>query len=225
MTKSVIAEGKTSNEAINNGLKQLGCKLEDVDVKVLENEDKKVFFSILDPRVVKVELTLKEGKEIKRDREFKPASEEDIKKATEMVENFMNEFVKPFDQVVYEMKVKDGGIFINISGKNCSRFIGYRGETINALQTILKSVANKETDELVRVLVDVCRYKRKREDTLNQLAKKLEGSVSRNKRKIILEPMNAYERKIIHTALQNSKVVTTYSIGEEPKRKVVVDIK
>lgn len=230
MGKSVVAEGKTSNEAIQKGLKELGCKLEEVDVKVLENEDKKVFFSILDPRVVKVELTIKDGV-IKKsskpgvDNYSKRVSDEDVKTTQELVTEFLDFFTKEYGNIEYNITEKDKTIFVDIDGENASKLIGYRGENINAIQTILGAIANKKTENRVRIIVDVCNYKDKREEALKELANKLERTVKKTGKRVVLEPMNAYERKIIHLTLQDSKFVQTHSIGEEPRRKVVVEKK
>ena len=230
MGKSVVAEGKTSNEAIQKGLKELGCKLEEVDVKVLENEDKKVFFSILDPRVVKVELTIKDGVAKKNskpgvDNYSKRVSDEDVKTTKDLAIEFLDFFIKEYGNIEYNITEKDKTLFVNIDGENASKLIGYRGENINAIQTILGAIANKKTESRVRIIVDVCNYKDKREESLKELAKKLERTVKKTGKRVVLEPMNAYERKIIHLALQDSKFVQTHSIGEEPRRKVVVEKK
>lgn len=225
MEKSIIAEGKTSNEAIQNGLKKLGCKLEDVDVKVLENEDKKVFFSILDPRVVKVELKLKETNIKKEDNYEETVNSDDIEECKSKVEIFLKEFCEKFGDVTFDITEKNKVLYISINGNESSKLIGYRGEVINSLQVILASIGNKKCENRVKIILDVCDYKNKREETLKNLAKKLERTVNRTGKKIVLEPMNAYERKVLHMALQNSKTVTTYSIGEEPHRKIVVDKK
>ena len=227
--KSIIAEGKTSNEAIENGLKELGCTKQDVDIKILENEDKRSFYSILAPRVVKVELTLKENveKNIEKtiiNKEEKILSDENYELAKKDLVKFLDSFSKIYN-LEYEINKNNNLIEINITGENSSKLIGYRGDIINSLQTILSAIANKNTNERVRLSLDICDYKSKRENTLKELAKKLEKTVLRTKRKVVLEPMTAYERKILHTELQNSKNVTTYSIGEEPYRKLVVDLK
>jgi len=225
MEKTVIAEGKTSNEAINNGLKKLGCKLEDVEVKVLENEDKKVFFSILDPRVVKVQLTMKENNS-SRNKEFEySATTEDVNNATKDLKAFLDQYCNSYNNIEYKIEENEKILFISIDGEEASKMIGYRGETISAMQTILSVIGNKNTENRVRIILDVCGYKEKREETLQQLAIKLEKTVKRTGKRIVLEPMNGYERKIIHTALQNSEYVTTHSTGEEPRRKVVVERK
>ena len=137
----------------------------------------------------------------------------------------MDDFVKVFKDIDYEINKNNNLIEINITGENSSKLIGYRGDIINSLQTILTAIANKDVNDRVRISLDICDYKSKRENTLKELAKKLEKTVLRTKRKVVLEPMTAYERKILHTELQNSKNITTYSIGEEPHRKLVVDLK
>ncbi len=228
--KSIIAEGKTSNEAIENGLRELGCTKQDVDIKILENEEKRSFYSILAPRIVKVELTLKENveKNIEKtiiNKEEKILSDENYELAKKDLLKFLDSFSKIYDGLEYEINKDNNLVEIKITGENSSKLIGYRGDIINSLQTVLSAIANKNTDERVRLSLDICDYKSKRENTLKELAKKLEKTVLRTKRKVVLEPMTAYERKILHTELQNSKNVTTYSIGEEPHRKLVVDLK
>lgn len=234
MSKSVVCEGRTSSEAIEKGLKELGCKMDDVNIKILENEEKKIFFSILDPRVVKVELTLKS----KNNNNFETQSDE-ISKKNEIVVNqdellscenniktFLNEFSKEFGEITYNVKNdKKDIIFVNIDGKDSFKLIGYRGDCLNALQSILSSIGNKGIKDRIKVFLNINNYKDRREESLNELAKKIEKTVCKTKKRVVLEPMNSYDRKIIHSALQNSESVKTYSIGEEPNRKVVVDLK
>lgn len=227
MGKTIIVEGKTSTDAIEKGLRELKCRKNDVDIKILESEDKRSFFSILEPRVVKVELTVKEGKENHdyHDKEYKEPSDEDVNNCQNNIETFLKEFTSAVKNLEYKINVQNKEINVELLGEKSSDLIGYRGDTINAMQTILSSIGNKNTLVRVRVLLDIANYKEKREETLKELARKLEKTVKRNGKKIILEPMNSYERKIIHTELQNSEYVTTYSIGEEPRRKVVIEKK
>lgn len=226
MAKSIICEGKTSTEAIEKGLKELGCKKDDVEIKVIE-ENKKALFSILDERIVKVELTLKENavKEDKPEKVKKIASEEEMKAGREKVEVFLNSFKELFGNIDYSIEEKDGMLYIEITGENASKLIGYRGDTINSLQNILFAIANAENTNKVKISINIENYKEKREKTLTGLAKKIENQVKKTGRRVVLEPMTAYDRKIVHTALQDSKYVTTYSIGEEPRRKLVVETK
>lgn len=228
MPKSIISEGRTTNEAINNGLKELNCKEEDVEIKVLENEDKKAFFSILDPRVVKVELTLKEGRDDEKKRhpiEKRAPSSEDVEEFKKSADDFLKKFSEAYKNINYTITDCDDGVNIVIAGDDASKLIGHRGDTINALQTIISSIGNRNTKIKVRAFLDIEGYREKREETLKELAVKLEKTVRRTGKKVILEPMSAYERKVIHTKLQDSKYVTTYSIGEEPRRKVVIEKK
>lgn len=230
MEKSIISEGKTTNEAIENGLKKLNVSKNMVDIKVLENEEKRSFFSILAPRVVKVELTLKEKKEdnknIKKERKEIILSEEEQEKAKKNVESFLNDFLEKVSKnatVLIEKTVT--GLNVSIQNKDLGFLIGYRGETLYAFQNILSSVAGKGIENRVRVILDIEGYKEKREKSLEDLADKLAKTVMKTKRSVTLEPMQAYERKIIHSRLQNHEVVTTRSIGEEPKRKIVIELK
>lgn len=226
MAKSIISEGKTSTEAIENGLKQLGCKEEDVNIKILENKDKRAFFNILDPRIVKVELTFKENTNKNyTEKEKRVCSKEDIEESKKSLNKFLNEFTKIYGNINFSILEIDNRININIDGEDSSKLIGYRGEVVNSLQNIFSAIGNKNTSSRVPISLDICEYRGKREKTLIELANKLEKTVVRTGKKVILEPMTAYERKVIHTALQNSNKVTTYSIGEEPHRKIVVEKK
>ena len=226
--KTYIFEGKTTNEAIEIGLKQLNLPKSRVEIKVLENEDKRSLFSILTPRVVKVEMKIKDEKEeIVKRKENKSVeiSKEEIKEVKEKVEEFLKEFIKNLkdESIKYDIKEENKQILIDIDGNDVGFLIGYRGETLNSLQTIITNIANKSGK--VKVLVNVAGYRQKREKDLQVLAGKIASSVIKTKKKITLEPMSAFERKIIHTKLQENDKVKTYSIGEEPYRKVVVELK
>ena len=230
MDRSIISEGKTTNEAIENGLKKLNVSKNMVDIKVLENEEKRSFFSILSPRVVKVQLTIKESvQEINPEKKEKKEIElsiEEQEKARNNIEKFLKEFLdKVQKNAKYTIETSKTGINIDIEDENIGFLIGYRGETLYAFQNILTAVASKGIENRVRVILDIEGYKAKRVKALEELAEKLEKTVIKNKKSITLEPMQAYERKIIHTKLQNSDLVETRSIGEEPRRKVVISLK
>ena len=233
MPKSIIAQGKTTNEAISNGLKELNVSRDRVNIKVLE-EEKRSFFSILAPRVVKVEITLKEDEERKiysSRHQFKPrefnVSEEEIAKVEQKVTKFLEEFIKGFDNLTYNIDIDKEKAFINvkIDGEDARVLIGYRGEVLNALQVILNSLTNQESHSRVKVILNVSNYKEKREQSLIEIADKISKTVYKTGKTITLEPMMAYERKIIHTRLQSNNRVSTYSVGEEPYRKVVISKK
>lgn len=218
MQNSIISEGKTTNEAIENGLKKLGVTKKDVEIKVLE-EEKKSFFDILAPRIVKVELILKEGK--KEHREVK-VGEKDIEETVNKTKDFLNDLKKELGNIEYAIEIKEDIIYIKIEGEKAADLIGYRGETLESIQNIISAIANKETSARVKIIVDILNYKEKRRNSLEILAKKVEKTVIKSGKPYRLEPMNAYERKIIHTALQESSEVTTNSVGEEPYRRVIV---
>ena len=114
---------------------------------------------------------------------------------------------------------------IDLSGDEMGVLIGKRGQTLDSLQYLVSLVVNKEVDDYVRVKVDTENYRQRRKETLENLAKNIAYKVKRTKRPVSLEPMNPYERRIIHSALQNDKYITTYSEGEEPFRRVVVTLK
>ncbi len=229
MSKSIIAEGKTTNEAIEKGLKELNISKNMVDIKVLENEEKRSFFSILAPRIVKVQLTVKEEKNNnseKKDKKEIELSVEEQEIAEKNIEKFLKEFLdKVQKDAKYSIEKTPTGLKVNINNENLGFLIGYRGETLYAMQNILSSIASKGIENRVRVILDIEGYKEKREKALEDLAEKLEKTVIKTKKSVTLEPMQAYERKIIHTKLQNSEKVETRSIGEEPRRRVVISLK
>ena len=226
MGKSIISEGKTTNEAIEKGLKELKLPRDMVEIKVLENEDKRSFFSILAPRVVKVEMTVKENKTEKKVKKDIHMSDEEQDKATENLENFLKEFVKVLpENTEYSIEKTDKAIKVNLFNKDLGYLIGYRGETLYALQNILSAVASKGIKGKIRVILDIEGYKAKREKTLEDLAEKVAKTVIKTRKPVKLEPMQAYERKIIHSKLQGNNKVETVSVGEEPHRRIVISLK
>lgn len=229
METTKIFEGKTSTEAIEKGLKELKASKKDVEIKILEDEEKKSFFSILTPRVVKVEMTLKEKKtgEIQTTIKNKEISKENIEKAQKQIEKFLKEFIKNVGKEVdYQIKQQDGNtIYVEIKGEDSKFLIGYRGETLNALQTILIAIAGKNITEKIHVNVDILGYREKRKKVLEDLAQRVASGVIKNRKSVTLEPMTAYERKIIHTKLQDNEKVKTESIGEGEHRRVVVSLR
>ena len=225
---SIISEGKTTNEAIENGLKRLNASKKDVDIKVIE-EEKRSFFSILAPKVVKVEMTLKTSKKentVKKEEHKEISlSDEEFKKVKENITNFLNKFLEQVkEKITYEVSLNNGIIEVSMFGEKAGFLIGYRGEALYAMQTLLTSVANKGIDSRIILRLDIENYKEKRIKTLEKLAKRTAETVIRTGRTITLEPMQAYERKIIHSALQDNKKVSTDSTGVEPRRRVVISL-
>ena len=232
MPKTIISEGKTTNEAIEKGLKELNVSRKMVDIKVLDNDDKRSFFSILTPRVVKIEMTLREDIELKEEKTvIKPKkeinlSEEEQEKASKNIEEFLKELQKELpEDTEYSIKKDKTAIYVEINSPNLGFLIGYRGETLYAFQNILSAIAGKGLENRVRVILDVEGYKSKRQKTLEDLAEKVARTVIKTRKPIKLEPMQAYERKIIHSKLQKNNKVETNSIGEEPYRRIVISLK
>ena len=229
MSKKIVTQGNTTNEAIEKGLKELNATREMVDIKILE-EEKRSFFSILAPRIVKVELTLKDeiedNKEPKKVKKEIHLSKDDQQKAHDNLNNFLEEFVKKMpENTKYDIKDAEDYMYVYLENENLGFLIGYRGETLYALQNILSAIAGKGINNKVRVILDIEGYKEKREKTLEDLADKMAKTVVKYKKPVTLEPMQAYERKIIHSRLQENSRVETKSIGEEPHRRIVISLK
>ena len=222
-----IFEGRTTNEAIEKGLKELNVSKKQVEIKVLESEDKRSFFNIWTPRVVKVELIVKEENHVNEKKERAEVSEESENMAEGNVKNFLDDFISklPTNDLKYEIKRDKSDLLVNITGEDTGYLIGYRGNVLNSIQVILNNIANKGINERVRILLNIGGYKEKREKDLKELADKIAGTVIRKRKAITLEPMSSYERKIIHSRLQENTKVETHSIGEEPNRRIVVSLK
>ena len=143
------------------------------------------------------------------------------------IKKFLDEFISklPSDDLSFTVEEEENTIKVNIDGKDTGYLIGYRGEVLNSIQTVVSNIASKSNKEKIRVLVNIGGFREKREKDLQNLATKIAGTVIKTRKDITLEPMSAYERKIIHTKLQENDKVKTYSIGEEPYRKVVVTLK
>lgn len=143
------------------------------------------------------------------------------------VEEFLKNTLKAMNmEVEIQSEIdSDGALSVNMSGDHMGILIGKRGQTLDALQYLANRVANKHQDGYVRVKLDTENYRARREETLRHLAKNIAHKVKRTRRPVALEPMNPYERRIIHSSLQSDPYVTTHSEGEEPYRKVVVTLK
>ena len=199
----------------------------------------------VEPKKVEAVQPQKAAAEKKADEPQKAAFEkavekevkEEVKKETKLVEvqpqtikaveDFLKNTMKAMDMEV-ELKTEidqDGALCVDMSGEHMGILIGKRGQTLDSLQYLANRVANKHQEGYVRVKLDTENYRARREETLKHLAKNIAHKVKRNRRPVALEPMNPYERRIIHSALQNDPYVTTHSEGEEPYRKVVVTLK
>ncbi|SHE39844.1 RNA-binding cell elongation regulator Jag/EloR [Alkalibacter saccharofermentans] len=204
--KTVVAKGKSIEEAINNALTELNATREQVETKVLELPSNGIM-GIFGVKSAKVEVTMKD--------DF-------IEKAKLFLEQIFEKFGI---EATCRIELNQRNLNITLEGEDMGILIGRRGQTLDSIQYLTSLVVNKSSDEYIRVVIDTENYREKREDTLKDLAFKLAKKVEKNNSKVVLEPMNPYERRIIHSTLQNHEVVYTYSEGEEPFRKVVIDLK
>ena len=187
---------------------------------------------------VKTETKNEFKKEHKKEKDFKKAPKKEVREETELAkvepatieacEKFVEDVLNAMN--MEEVKVtstvdEEGALSITMEGKNRGILIGKRGQTLDSLQYLTNRVANKMQDGYVRVKLDTEDYRRRRKETLENLAKNIASKVKRTRRTVALEPMNPYERRIIHSALQSDPAVSTHSEGEEPYRHVVVKLK
>lgn len=187
---------------------------------------------------VKTETKNEFKKEHKKEKDFKKAPKKEVREETELAkvepatieacEKFVEDVLNAMN--MEEVKVtstvdEEGALSITMEGKNMGILIGKRGQTLDSLQYIISLVVNKESDSYIRIKVDTENYRERRKATLENLAKNLAYKVKRTRRPVSLEPMNPYERRVIHSVLQNDRYVETHSEGEEPYRKVVITLK
>jgi spoIIIJ-associated protein len=210
--------GKTVDEAIENGLKTLGLTREQVDVRVLEEGKKKLFGSIK----ARVEMAAPESEQAQ---EEQTAAEEQSAAQTdgERTVVFLEGLFKLLNITACTELVSEGDkVEINVTAANSNAVIGKHGGMLDAIQTLAGAVANTGRDDYKRVVVDCENYRENRENTLNKLANNLAQKAQNLQRKIMLEPMNPYERRIIHSALSNVEGIKTESEGKEPNRYIVI---
>lgn len=214
-------------------------KEEKVEEPVVEEpvkaEQKKV--ETVQPQKAAAEKKADEPQKVAFEKVVEKEVKEEVKKETklvevqpqtiEAVEDFLKNTMKAMDMEV-ELKTEidqDGALCVDMSGEHMGILIGKRGQTLDSLQYLANRVANKHQEGYVRVKLDTENYRARREETLRHLAKNIAHKVKRNRRPVALEPMNPYERRIIHSALQSDPYVMTHSEGEEPFRKVVITLK
>ena len=213
MIKKVTEQvGKTIEEAIRKGLEELKVSRDDVKIEVLEEPSNGGVLGILSAKLAKVRLTV----------DKKISDEQAQKTIGKLDEILKNIFAITKEQVNYEIKRNENQINLVIKGDEMKHLIGYKGKTIEAFQSLLNSMLQREDEEYAKVFVEINDYKKKKEEKLRKLANKMAANCVKFRRPIILEPMSAYERLIIHRELADRTDVETESIGEEPKRRVVI---
>lgn len=206
----IEVSAKTVNEAITEACRKLSVTSDRLDYQVIE-EGSSGFLGIGSrPAVIKAAVKIEE------------VSAEDAAK------NFLNDVFEAMKMdvvidVAYNEEEKS--MDIELSGEEMGVLIGKRGQTLDSLQYLVSLVVNKEMEEYIRVKVDTENYRQRRKETLENLAKNIAYKVKKTKRPVSLEPMNPYERRIIHSTLQNDRYISTHSEGDEPFRRVVVTYK
>lgn len=208
MAVQIEKTGKTIEEAQNAALLELGVPADMVTFETLE-EPSKGFFGMFGSKPAKIRATV---------RELTPV---------EKAEKFLQEiFAAMKMDVQIEIQEQEDGNVFNLIGENLGILIGKHGQTLDSLQYLSNLTANRGlTEEKVRIILDIENYRLRREETLRRLALRLAEKVRRTGERIVLEPMNRHERKIIHMALQDNYKISTYSAGDEPSRKVVIELK
>ena len=206
--KFVEIIGKTKEEAIQKAVDQLGTPVEDLEIEVLE-EGSKGLFGFLGSKDFKIKATV-------------------IVKDT--VETRILSFLNGLFEVMnigadIKIDMNSDSAKVSVIGDSAGQLIGRRGESLDALQMILSLAVNKTPGEYVKIMLDIEDYRSKREESLVRYANKMARTAAKQRKNIKLEPMNPYERRIVHSALQSDTYVTTYSEGEEPYRKVVIAVK
>lgn len=198
---------KTVDEALTNAMLELSTTIDNLEYEVIEKETSG-FLGIF-------------GKPAKIRYRLKMSTEYTAKKFLEDVFHAMG--LNASCEVTFD--TENSTIDINVDGDEMGVLIGKRGQTLDSLQYLISLVVNKNSEDYIKVKLDTENYRARRKETLENLAKNIAFKVKRTRKPVSLEPMNPYERRIIHSALQNDKFVETYSEGEEPYRKVVVNIK
>ncbi|MCI6858120.1 MAG: protein jag [Eubacterium sp.] len=201
-------KAKTVEDAITAATLDLGMSSDQLDWDVID-EGSRGFLGIFNGKPAVIRVTLK-------------------KSLLERTQEFCEELfsaMKVETKVDIDFKEEDNVMDIDLSGSDMGILIGKRGQTLDALQYLISLFVNRESDAYIRVKLDTENYRERRKVTLEKLAKKIAYTVKRTKKPVALEPMNPYERRVIHSALQNDKFVCTKSEGEEPYRKVVIMLK
>ena len=230
MIKTLEKTARTEDEAIAAALAELGMDRDDVSVEIVERA-KSGFLGIgASPAVIRVSYEVPDPVEEKTP-VARPAAEPVQAAATEeenpdfaAVRQFLSGLLERMGvKAQIEISTREnGGINVNLSGNGMGAIIGRRGETLDAIQHLTNYAVNRGSEKHLHISVDAENYRSKREESLTRLAEKMAEKAIKYKRSMALEPMNSYERHVIHTALQNYEGVTTSSTGVEPNRRVVV---
>ena len=202
----ITKSGKTVDDALQEALKELHASKDEVEVTVID-EGARGFLGMFGAKDAVIQVVKK----------FNPEK---------IAVTFLQEMFQAMGiQVSIETQLKDKQLSIELSGEEMGVLIGKRGQTLDSLQYLVSLVVNKGNSPYDSILLDTENYRQRRKETLESLAYNLAKKVKQTKKNVVLEPMNPYERRIIHSSLQNDRYVTTYSEGEDPYRNVVITLK
>ena len=222
-------KAKTVDEAVTAASVALGITSDELDYEVIEKGSSGFLGIGAKQAVIRARKKEEEAEEVgtygTTSEKKSSVSNAEILKNTD---EYLAKLFKAMDietEVTIDFDEENNNMDINLEGSEMGILIGKRGQTLDALQYLISLFVNKESEAYVRVKLDTENYRARRKDTLENLAKNIAFKVKRSRRSVTLEPMNPYERRIIHSALQNDKYVATRSEGEEPYRKVVVYLK
>jgi spoIIIJ-associated protein len=203
---AVIRTGRSVHEVVELALIELDVTREDIEIEVIEQESKGIL-GIFGVKEAKVQITIKED-------------------AHRLAKEFLIGLLEKMGiESTVEVKLEDNVVYLDIAGKNMAIIIGKRGQTLDSLQYLVSLYINRKREQYMRVVLDTEDYRNRRKKTLEKLAHRMADKAKRMRKDIILEPMNPYERRIIHSALQGNRFVSTKSDGEEPNRRVIIFFK
>lgn len=215
--------GKNVEEALQSALTELNVTIDQIEYEVLEKESGG-FLGLLGGKPAKIAVKLKEAEK----EQIKEIGNNNDKDLCQIATTFLNEILTAMGldtEIKAEFTENKDEIDIDLSGSDMGVLIGKRGATLDSLQYLVSLVVNKESDSYIKIKLDTENYRERRKETLENLAKNIASKVKKTRRNVSLEPMNPYERRIIHSCLQSDSYVETHSEGEEPFRKVVVTLK
>jgi len=241
--KTIEITGKTIDEAIEQGLKELKCTRDEVEVEIIEAPSRGLF-GLIGAKAAKIRLNLRDKNNeaelfgFAKKQEYKTEKVRNTAESNEVIHkektdtgeepetvaiNFLNKIFEKLGVIVNtEVSKQEDFLYLAFHGDDLGILIGRRGETLDSLQYLTNLVVGRKFSQKYRIILDVEGYRKRREQTLVNLAYRLSEKVKRTGHNIVLEPMNPHERRIIHTALQNDQKVRTFSEGEEPYRKVII---
>lgn len=201
--KQVTASGQTVDDAVQSALEQLNTSRDQVNIEIID-EGKKGMFGIFGAKRAIVKVSIQENP---------------IDLATKYLEEITRSFA---DDIVVDVKQEQNNVIFNLSSEKIAMVIGKRGQTLNAIQHLVQVILNRQSTDFYRITVDAEGYRARREETLKQLASRLADKAIKIRRNVTLEPMPSYERKVIHSVLQDNPKVETHSDGSDPNRFVVI---